>query len=258
MRCCSIVRCSPRWRWLTLAGLLTLLLAAIAKPGWQLWQMGRAVPSAPSGMVQVPAGWFIMGSDAPDADAWERPARKVFLPAFYLDRDEVTNRQFAAVFPDHHYPPEAADLPVTKVYRHQAEAYCRAVGKRLPTSAEWEKAARGTDGRLYPWGDVITLEHANWRLPGHERAGKLPPGSFPLGVSPYGCQDMAGNVWEWVSDTLDDSWWARWHGAAAKGILRGGAHGYGPWQARSSYLGFEGLDTTCNDVGFRAAQSVGR
>ena len=234
----------------------------------------------PVGMNFVPAGAFLMGSDDAAADADERPQRRVYVRPFYVDTYEVTNAEFRRFRPEHTYPEGAEGLPVTGVTRSEAEAYCRSVGKRLPSNAEWEKAARGTDGRRYPWGEAFDPAKANVRRVDRAPAsdptavgklknggadtavctvdpdGKLPGGSFPAGVSPYGCHDMAGNVWEWVGDTHGDKGvFGLWRGIE-RGILRGGAHGYGALQARTSHQGFESLDTTCNDVGFRGAMDA--
>lgn len=221
----------------------------------------------PPGMVFVPAGEFWMGSDDANAEPDEKPLRLVFVPAFYIDQFEVTNRRYKELMPGHRYPPGEDDLPVTHVLKRDAEAFCRRAGRRLPTSAEWEKAARGTDGRVYPWGNDFSAGLANIgrrRLAGATNLiscdtpltpsqGKLRGGSFPKGRSPYGCQDMAGNVWEWVSDVWADKDFIGRGSGEARGILRGGAHSYSPKQARASYQGFEALETTCHDVGFRCA-----
>lgn len=221
-------------------------------------------------MVFVPAGEFIMGTNDPEAEPDERPARKVFVPAFYIDRLEVTNRRFKQVITTHQFPPGEEDLPVTHVLKHEAEAYCRKAGRRLPTRSEWEKAARGTVGRVYPWGNTFHPENANLsrrtgNVPEKESAcvttvgngRKRPGGQFPGGVSPYGCADMSGNVWEWVSDVWrDKNALGLRIGGEPRGILRGGAYSYSARQARTTYQGFEALDATCNDVGFRCAMDA--
>ncbi|HEY3396999.1 MAG TPA: SUMF1/EgtB/PvdO family nonheme iron enzyme [Armatimonadota bacterium] len=250
-----------------------VVLAAAALGGrvlYRLYLETRAYAPPPEGMVFVPAGRFLIGTDDPENDPGEGPLRRAWLPAFYLDRLEVTNRQFAAVFPTHQFPPGEADLPATHVLKSEAQAYARAVHKRLPTGAEWEKGARGTDGRFYPWGNEFRPECANVTdratappprdgtscalLPGR----KQPGGSFPLGVSLFGAEDMAGNVWEWVEDVQQDRYPWGWPLGEPRGILRGGAYGYGPRQCRCSYRAFEGLLATCSDTGFRCAADAVR
>lgn len=218
-------------------------------------ELKRRVPPPPEGMVLVAAGTSWTGSSHPHAEADETP-RKYFLPAFYIDRFEVTNAQFQKFLPTHTFPAGAENLPASGIFKHQAEAYAAHYRKRLPTAAEWEKAARGPDGQRYPWGETFEPGRCNARQPGTPGGTILPVGNFPHGVSPYGCHDMAGNVWEWVSDIheerplLDRRW------RKQRGILKGGAHSYSSFQARAAYNGFEALDTTCNDVGFRCAQDV--
>jgi len=224
-------------------------------------------------MVLVPAGEFWMGSDDPNAESNERPFRKVFVPALYIDQCEVTNRRYKEFKKSHNYPPGEDDLPVTFVLKSEAEEYCRWADRRLPVNAEWEKAARGIDGRVYPWGNEFSDERANINrrvgqastnnaancqppLAGGSK-GKRPGGSFPKGASPYGCQDMAGNVWEWVGDVwLDKNFLGLPWGGEARGIIRGGASSYSQLQARASYQGFEALGATCHDVGFRCAMDA--
>lgn len=170
-------------------------------------------------MVLVPAGPFVRGDKAGEAD--ERPQRRLELPAFAIDRTEVTRGAYGeCVVQGKCRPALAADqaadsvdrlprtLPVANVSWHDAAAYCAFVGKRLPTEAEWEKAARGPDGRRYPWGDEFACARGNFgNFAGDGRCaedgapgGLMPVGSFPGGASPYGALDMAGNVWEWVAD----------------------------------------------------------
>jgi formylglycine-generating enzyme required for sulfatase activity len=154
----------------------------------------------PPGMVLVPAGEFWMGSNDVQAEPDERPLRRVFVPAFYIDKFEVTNRRFKELMPGHRYPSGEDDLPVTHVLKRDAEEFCRRAERRLPSGAEWEKAARGTDGRVYPWGNEFVADHANinrrvgivttnsatCESPLTASKGKLPGGSFPKGASAYG------------------------------------------------------------------------
>jgi formylglycine-generating enzyme required for sulfatase activity len=258
-----------RWAWPVLLLLAAGFLALGAGRAWVRHRLETAAYAPPPpGMVLVPAGWFLMGSDDPEAEPDERPRRRVWLPAFYVDRLEVTNRELARALPQHTYPEGEGDLPATHVLKAEAEAYARAVGKRLPTAAEWEKAARGTDGRRYPWGDDWRPECANVQrrdLPSPSAGGeacelrpgrKLPGGRFPCDESPYGAQDLAGNVWEWVADVYRDRGWLGLPVGETRGILKGGAYGYGPRQCQASYHAFEGLESTCNDTGFRCAQEA--
>jgi formylglycine-generating enzyme required for sulfatase activity len=166
-------------------------------------------PADLESMCSVPAGEFVMGRDTAEND--EQPQRSVWLDAFYIDRTEVTNRAFKAfcdatgyLHPsnplwDGNYFLANPDHPVLNLTWDQARAYCTWAGKRLPTEAEWEKAARGTDGRTYPWGNAWGDSLANMR-DGDAFAKAAPVGRFPGGASPYGALDMAGNVWEWCSD----------------------------------------------------------
>lgn len=264
------------------AGAALVLLTAA---GWTKLQQAslcaQEYEPAPPGMVFVPAGEFWMGSDAPDAEPDERPLRKVFLPAFYIDRCEVTNRRYQMFKPSHRYPPGEDEFPATFVHKAEAEEFCHWAGRRLPTNQEWEKAARGTNGWAYPWGNEFEPGRANIdrrsaqvssapinRTTGPSASclnpasasasvGKLPVGAFPQGASPYGCQDMAGNAWEWVSDIwIDPTPLGLTSSSTTRGILRGGAYNYSPRQARTSYQGFEALTATCHDVGFRCAMNA--
>jgi len=196
-------------------------------------------------VVYVPAGEFVMGNDAGPKN--ERPQRSVYLDAFEIDRYEVTNVQYQRFLqvtgrepPPYwsgaDYPPGQADVPVVGVTWEDADAYCAWTGRRLPTEAEWEKACRGTEGRVYPWGDTWDATLANvglfegdpsqprsytepgpvgwgddWAslkaLPaGPEALGLRPVGSYPQAASPYGVLDLVGNGSEWVAD------WYNWDG----------------------------------------------
>jgi eukaryotic-like serine/threonine-protein kinase len=170
-------------------------------------------------MVLVPAGEFVMGNAEGGTD--EQPVHRVYLDAFYIDVYEVTNRLYKqCVDAEKCKPPaifssfthssyfgdsEFDNYPVTYIGWEDAKTYCEWVGKRLPTEAEWEKAARGTDGRIYPWGNEWDGTRGNVEL----RTGDTElVGSYPAGASPYGALDMTGNVWEWVADWYYDHYYA--------------------------------------------------
>lgn len=170
-----------------------------------------AVDKVEHEMVMIPEGKFIMGSNDRLPD--EGPEHSVHLPDYWIDRYEVTNEQYKRFndaqqrrspqhFKNRTYPPGKAKHPVTFVSWHDADAYCRWAGLRLPTEQEWEKAARGIDGRMFPWGNIFEIERANtpqrWANKGGE-GDTMPVGSFEKGKSPYGVYDMSGNVWEWVN-----------------------------------------------------------
>lgn len=168
-------------------------------------------------MVLVPAGKFLYGNNN----------RRLSLPAFYVDKYEVTTRLYSQFLqatsraptvscPAYCQQPydwsqqvalvESGDRPVVNVYWDDAEAYCRHYGKRLPTEQEWEKAARGTDGRKYPWGnEEPTSRHALFRTTWNGYDTLAVVGSHEAGASPYGVHDLAGNVWEWTSSDYDSS-----------------------------------------------------
>ena len=159
-------------------------------------------------MMYVPAGEFEMGTD--DGTPAEAPAHQVSLSAYWIDKTEVTMAMYEACADAGQCKGRAASQPsdqspVTKLAWDDANTYCSFAGARLPTEAEWEKAARGTDGRLYPWGmDPDKLKTVNY-----SGDGKLPPvGSIPEGASPYGVLDMAGSAFEWVSDWYSSSYYA--------------------------------------------------
>lgn len=219
-------------------------------------------------MVSIPAGTFTMGDTHGDGFGNERPVHPVSLQAFWLDRTQVTNAQFAQFVraggsrATAEWQKAAAGKethPAVFITWQDAVAYCRWAGKRLPTEAEWEYATRGTDGRKYPWGD--TWEPRRARFAGN--AGDqttAPVGSYPGGASPFGVLDLAGNVWQWTSslerpypyvapDGREDP------GAPGRRVVRGGAWKFRPRALRSTTRygvepGFRGPI-----IGFRCAQN---
>jgi formylglycine-generating enzyme required for sulfatase activity len=161
-------------------------------------------------MLFVPAGDFLMGSL--DGEPDEAPPRRVTLPPFYIDKFEITHEQYANFikaaghrppidWPKGIMPAKLAKHPVVNVTFADAEAYALWAGKRLPTEAEWEKAARGSTGFTYPWGDLTTGKKTASGDTAKQHT--WPVGSFPDDQSPFGVMDMAGNVWEWTSSWYD-------------------------------------------------------
>lgn len=246
-----------------------------------------AEPTAlPAGMVAVPAGPFFMGADdaliarelelcrrhatRPEACteerlAHERPLREMTLPDFAIDTHEVTNAEYercvaagacrqrdlahcellddsedmSTILGDRH--------PAVCVSAADAEAACRFAGKRLPTEAEWEKAARGPGApRLFPWGDDWDPRAANARDDGATDGHALsaPVGSFPAGVSPYGAHDLAGNAWEWTASPYD----------AERRVTRGGGFVANPIGLTTGHRAPQRAERTTVNIGFRCAR----
>jgi formylglycine-generating enzyme required for sulfatase activity len=209
------------------------------------------------------AGSFLMGSDNGAED--ERPAHCVErCPSFWMDTYPVTNAEYArfvaetrrktpAHWPEGGCPAELADCPVVNVSWEDAAAYARWAGKRLPSEAEWEKAARGGDGRVWPWGDTFEPSRANtWES---QRGGVSPVGVYsPQGDSPYGLADMAGNVWEWTAD-----WYQPYPGSNYASdrfgeqykVLRGGSWSYPGSFCRCAARSFDLPGFSCDSYGFR-------
>lgn len=173
-------------------------------------------------VIEIPAGPFSMGTDRVRANDENKPLRKVTLPAFHIDKYPVTNAQYARFVArtDHRPPlhwnngriPDAREQhPVTMVSWYDATEYCKWVGKRLPTEAEWEKAARGQDERTWPWGNEMQVS----RLNAYYNVGTTTAVTqYPTGASPYGVMDMAGNVNQWIADNF-----APYEGTAAPAAL---------------------------------------
>lgn len=230
-------------------------------------------------MIFIPSGRFVMGTDAPDASPNERPITKVSVSRFYLSRYPVTNSEYEAFDPTHarRRPPGTGNRhPVVYVSSLDAMKYCQWLSTRerkkyrLPTEAEWEYAARGTDGRKYPWGnhdrrgDTGNFADRNTVFPWSDRdvddgfPESSPVGSFPLGASPFGIEEMAGNVWEWCLDYFE-----AYRGVPRvnpKGPTSGSkrVHRGGSWKSRFSNLRATARaanvpNFSCNDLGFRVA-----
>ena len=228
-------------------------------------------------MFFVPSGSFVMGSDGIDAGPNERPLTKVTLSRFYMSRFPITNGQYEQFDPSHarKRAPGADDRhPVVYVTSLEAIKFCQWLGSRerkkyrLPTEAEWEYAARGTDGRKYPWGsfsrrgDLANYADKNtvFAWSDHEISDGYPEsspvGAFPLGASPFKLEDMAGNVWEWCLDYFEQYRGTpkvnpRGATCGTKRVYRGGS-----WKSRFSSLRASARSAnvpnySCNDLGFR-------
>lgn len=193
---------------------------------WSVLSLTGCFNAPPEGMVLIPGGTFFQGTNSIDTEGhaleiglekpWyadESPQQKIILPDFYIDRFEVTNQEYYlfSQMTDRKPPSHWKGLkfsegkehyPVTNVTFFDAAAYAEWAGKRLPTEKEWEKAARGPDRYLYPWGNEFDFGAANISRSNKKKRGLglKPVGSFPLGASIYGVQDMIGNAWEWVWD----------------------------------------------------------
>jgi formylglycine-generating enzyme required for sulfatase activity len=272
-------------------------------------QIGSTMRSEKDGMlmVYVPAGAFLMGSDANAALVecqkvssickieWftdEQPPHTVELDAFWIDQTEVTNAQYALCVADgactapwhtdsatrssYYDDPRYANYPVINVNHSAASNYCQWAGRRLPSEAEWEKAARGTDGRIYPWGDqslVSDLVNFCDKSCSHHKspadnvedgyADTAPVGSYPSGASPYGALDMAGNVKEWVADWYAADYYASSPAVNPPGpsegkyaVMRGGAWNY-QWDGMRVTRRFSDGPVlyVSSDTGFRCAYS---
>lgn len=243
-----------------------------------------AMLNVPEGSSTIPAGWFLMGSDPyvdRDAGPQEQPQRWVYLDGFTLDRYEVDNVHYlrfvmgtGASRPpywteqDGAFAEKLALHPVIGVSWHEADAYCRWAGKRLPTEAEWEKAARGSDGRLFPWGNQPAgWGRSNIAHPGSKRGFKYPPlaniDRYDRGRSVYGLYQMAGNVAEWVSDWFDPEYYR--HGThynpdgpvvGREKVFRGGSWNEDPEVARAAGRGARAPDQRSYLIGFRCAGQI--
>ncbi len=243
-------------------------------------------------MIEIPAGEFIRGSNEDDR---EKPVGKVYLDVFEIGKYPVTNHEFKAFVDDNGYDNQelwttegwqwrmeenisgpkywhdrkwnGLNFPVVGVGWYEASAYATWLSRKtgnsycLPTEAQWEKAARGSGGFLYPWGNTWEKKEnrCNWRDIGLRRTS--PVGIFPLGASPYGCLDMAGNAWEWCADWYADDYYRKSPDRNPRGpadgsdrVMRGGGWIYARWACRSAYRYALHPPVRFSDCGFRLAR----
>ena len=252
-----------------------LVVVAVCGAGAYYYLRGRAPANEITGtdgapLMLVPAGLFTMGDDEAS------PIRQVYLDAYYMDKFEVTTSRYAAFLKatgSTHPPDEwemvdvslVGNIPVVNVDWNDAKAYGSWAGRRLPTDAEWEKAARGTDARRYPWGDASpTYERANYdnKSPYFYDGGLTVVGKYPAGASPYGVDDMAGNAAEWVSDWYTESF----EGADTRNpkgpetgdgrVIRGSGRFDSSFRLDAALRYHAMPDQRNQDIGFRCARDV--
>jgi len=245
-------------------------------------------------MVFIPAGHFVFGTDQTDETAealsigipkpWyadESPEKKIFLKGFYIDQFEVTNRRYKIYVDDigaepppnwekNNYPAGRDKFPVAWVSWYDAANFCQWAGKNLPSEKQWERAARGTDGKKYPWGDAFDIQSANLAHATGQKTRLKAVGAFPNGASPDGVHDLIGNVWEWVENDYGpypgNAYKSDYFGAGLKVIRGHSASDIGHFPgatylsalkkfARSGYRQYANPDEPGQDVGFRCASS---
>jgi len=220
-------------------------------------------------MISIKGATFTMGDNNGDPD--ERPAHKVTVADFAMDRFELTNALFETFVAATgyqtenekagkpqtwrtHSTPDTSNNPVVFVTWADAQAFCEWAGKRLPTEAEWEYAARGTDGRIYPWGNDYDPQKFNGKASGIR--GTVHVGSYPAGASAFGIDDMAGNVWEWTAD-----WYQAYPGGAPSPfygekfrVTRGGGWFDEQKQVRATNRSSADPNAANDDLGFRCVK----
>lgn len=265
-------------RFISPATILVLLMVFKPDPS-----IGQGVPEE---MVLVPSGIFDfhveyrlregLTLDSLISDEYGHRYRftsKIYLPSYYIDRTEVTNKQFKDFLDATDYRPEwpknflkhwkngnyprgMGNHPVFWVSLEDARAYCKYTGKRLPTEAEWQKAAQGDDGRVWPWGNIYDPVKANM-----DSEGTKPVGSYKEGASPYGCQDMTGNIWEWTdskqTDGYHDFCWIRggsyYFAKGSRWYMQGGP--ITTYQRAKYWLMTPALNRS-GSIGFRCAKDL--
>jgi len=252
------------------------------------WEPDEYVVDCTDTECKVAAGKFWRGCNETVDDQCqddEKPYREIYLDAYFIDKYPVTVSEYKSCIADgacseaitndygfneycNYGKSEKHNHPINCVNWFQAEEYCKWAGKRLPSEAEWEKAARGTDGRKYPWGNtpIVSCDYAvmaDSRGHGCGTGGTMPVGSKPLGVSPYGAYDMIGNVWEWVNDVASGNYYEISTENNPQGpeiglqrIRRGGGWHYScDYCLRSSIRNHDNALKSCYNYGFRCART---
>ena len=254
-----------------------VFLSGMFLKGQDAWGPEPPPPPPAGPMAPIPAECFDMGDPFSEGWSWERPVHNVCIIAFEMDVYEVTNAQYRACVeagtctvpdsfssytrPSYYGNPIYGDFPVIRVNWHQAKAYCTWAGKRLPTEAEWEYAARGgLEGKRYPWGDTISGTDANYWYSGDPWDNDTSPVGY-YAPNGYGLYDMAGNVWEWVNDWYQEDYYAESPVNDPPGplsgtyrVLRGGSWFYEARFLRVAYRGVKAPGDVSDSFGFRCAR----
>jgi formylglycine-generating enzyme required for sulfatase activity len=264
-------------RWSSIAAIVVATCAGVPWADAEPPAVSKELDPVP--MVMIPAGEFLMGNPEGKGRADEWPQRSVYLDTFAIDQVEVTNERYMTfvIATGHRNPPNPygagpltsikgiEQLPVVQTTWYDAKAYCGWAKKRLPTEAEWEKAARGTDGRQFPWGnEPPTSKRANFDREWADKKTLSPVGSLPQGDSPYGVKDMAGNAREWVSDWYDPDYYKHApaknpQGSDKKGVvrsIRGGSWHSPLADITASARGRGGFALQTHGTGFRCARNI--
>ncbi len=251
----KIKNLEPAW----LLVLLTLLINIVVFTSSSSISFAGSIKKVANvpGMVYIPAGWFWMGCNPKDPYCAnvvtppnrvltdEKPYHEVYLDAYYIDKNDVTVSEYKKCVDAQGCTPPVMrkygnwngagreNHPVTWMNWYQVKAYCKWAGETLPTEAQWEKAARGTDGRFYPWGN-----HWDASKGCFDKSSTCVVGSYPQWASPYGVMDMSGNVWQWVNDWYDEHYYSNSPDHNPKGPMSGYQHIFrgGSWTAGSASL----------------------
>ncbi|NKB80609.1 MAG: SUMF1/EgtB/PvdO family nonheme iron enzyme [Nitrospirales bacterium] len=253
-----------------------IVLSIVISPGLAI-SNSPAIEKDPVEMVPIPVGPFIRGSAQGEGRPDEQPRQKIYLDAFAIDKYEVTNSRYLKFVKEtlHKAPfnvygdgsikevSNIADLPVVQVTWHDAVDYCFWAGKRLPTEAEWEKAARGQDGRRYPWGnDLGDKAQANYDREWESHQTFSPVSSHPGGQSPYGIYHLSGNVREWVQDWYGRDYYQIAPSRNPRGpemgilkVIRGGSWRSFESDIRTTARGKGGFALKTHGIGFRCARN---